>query len=141
MRYKLTKHSTRPQWWVLADTENNIVLQFEQHRYNETQQVSLLDETNVSPNLAQELAKIMREMGDWVVDNIYYLAMPVDDTRVWVSRKLQKIMQEENITIEELAERSGFKIRTIESILECRFALKVKDLIILTSAMGRTLNF
>lgn len=63
-KYLLQLSSTRPNGWVLTDTENGIVLTFEDGRFNETQKVTVLDDVpNPSP---ADLARIMSEMGDWV---------------------------------------------------------------------------
>lgn len=66
-RYKLTPSGERAGWWVLADTENNIVIRFEEHKFNETQQVSVLDDSTAETKTTSELARIMREMGDYIV--------------------------------------------------------------------------
>jgi hypothetical protein len=62
MRYVI-KESETPGWWVATDTENLVVIKFQEHRFNETQQVTLLEESNVK---AMAIARIMREMGDWL---------------------------------------------------------------------------
>lgn len=36
-RFKLEKSKEQPGWWVLTDTENLVVIKFEEHKYNETQ--------------------------------------------------------------------------------------------------------
>lgn len=62
-KYILQK-STHPNKWVLTDTTNKIVVTFEDGAFNSTQKVTLLDDTRLTSN---ELAKAMREMGEWVV--------------------------------------------------------------------------
>lgn len=62
-RYIFQKSSTRPDGWVLTDTEHGIVLTFEDGRFNETQKVTVLED--VPQPSADELARIMRELGDW----------------------------------------------------------------------------
>lgn len=63
MRYLLQESET-PGWWVFTDTENKIVIRFKEHRFNETQEVTALEDSEVNP-LA--IARVMREMGDWIV--------------------------------------------------------------------------
>lgn len=60
---------------MLEDTENGISCAFETHKFNETQ------EFEVRNNLfsAEELAAIMREIGDWMHKNAYFIAMPLRD--------------------------------------------------------------
>lgn len=62
-KYILQK-STQLLVWVLTDTENGVVITFEQGKFNDTQKVTLLENTNKT---AEELAKILREMGEWAV--------------------------------------------------------------------------
>ena len=93
-KYKLTKSSERPGWWVLADTVNNIVIQFEEHLYNDTQKVSVLDDTEITEHTANDLARIMREMGDYVArhhggiafDTPFGFEYSEDDTELFFCR-------------------------------------------------------
>lgn len=62
--YIIQKSSTLPNGWVLTDKENGIVVTFEDGEFNETQKVTPLEDVNHTP---QELARIMRELGEWVV--------------------------------------------------------------------------
>jgi len=60
--------STTKRWWVATDTENGIVIRFEDHKFNDTQKVTLLDDAVQDPMV---LARAMREIGDWLRDNHY----------------------------------------------------------------------
>ena len=60
MKY-LIQESKDPGWWVVTDTENLAVLKFQEHRFNETQMVTMLEDCNLS---ALQLARVMREMAD-----------------------------------------------------------------------------
>lgn len=51
---------------MLADTENNIVVRWEEHRFNDTQIVSVLDDMEITNHTAADLARIMQEMGDYI---------------------------------------------------------------------------
>ena len=62
MRYQI-KPSSTPDWWVATDTENLVVVRFERGYFNETQIVTLLDESLIKP---MALPRILREMGDWL---------------------------------------------------------------------------
>lgn len=64
-RFKLEKSKETLGWWVLTDTDNLVVIRFEEHKYNETQKVYLLKESEMisSPDIEAKLARIMREMG------------------------------------------------------------------------------
>lgn len=77
-RFKLEKSKEQPGWWVLTDTKNLVVMKFEEHKYNETQKVYLLKESEMisSPDIETKLARIMREMGEYMYTHWYSIAMP-----------------------------------------------------------------
>lgn len=77
-RFKLEKSKEQPGWWVLTDTKNLVVIKFEEHKYNETQRVYLLKESEMisSPDIEAKLARIMREMGEYMYTHWYSIAMP-----------------------------------------------------------------
>ncbi len=77
-RFKLEKSKEQPGWWVLTDTENLVVIKFEEHKYNETQKVYLLKESEMisSPDIETKLARIMREMSEYMYTHWYSIAMP-----------------------------------------------------------------
>lgn len=65
--------STRQEgWWVCTDKENNIVCRFEEHKFNETQEFTMLDGDKYS-TIAEALAqaRYIREMSDWLRENHY----------------------------------------------------------------------
>ena len=90
-KYILQK-STQPIKWVLSDTTNKIVVTFEDGKFNETQKVTMLDDTRLTAN---ELAKVMREMGEWAVRhhgskcfNIPYgIEYSEDDAKMYLYRR------------------------------------------------------
>ena len=63
-RYILQPSETKPNHWVVTDTENGIVCVFEQGNFNTTQEVTILDED--VPNMMHHVARYMRELGDWL---------------------------------------------------------------------------
>lgn len=67
MKRFLLQESTRHGWWVLTDTENDIVIRFKKGFFNETQNVTFLDEHLEKKHTAVEIAHIMRLMGDYMV--------------------------------------------------------------------------
>lgn len=66
-RYRIEKSEREPGWWVLTDTENLVVIRFQDRAFNETQRVSVLEDSPLrGADAAREMARVMREMGDWV---------------------------------------------------------------------------
>lgn len=69
-RFNLVKSQNLPDWWVLTDTKNNIVVRFKEKFYNETQKVTTLDDDKDALEKiggVQALARALREIGEWVV--------------------------------------------------------------------------
>lgn len=62
-KFIIQKSSTQPDGWVLTDTENKVVITFEDGLFNESQKVTLLEDSSAT---AEELAHIVGEMGNWV---------------------------------------------------------------------------
>lgn len=58
--------SEHPGWWVLTDRASMTVIRFQEHRFNETQKVSFLEEEKLNP---MAVPRIMREMGEWLYKN------------------------------------------------------------------------
>lgn len=65
-KYRLEKSKDLPGWWAFTDLENLVVIRFEDGKYNETQRVSCLKDDMANLG-ALAIAKIMREMGDYIV--------------------------------------------------------------------------
>ena len=66
-RFILRPSTTQENWWVLADTDNNIVVRFENKRFNQTQQVTMLEDVETPNPLV--IARMMREIGDYLALN------------------------------------------------------------------------
>jgi len=65
-RFILQK-SNKPNYWVCTDTVNGIVCVFEHKNFNENQTFTLLEDMPMPD--ASALAKIARELGDWIAIN------------------------------------------------------------------------
>ena len=76
-RFKLEKSHLKDGWWVLTDTENLVVITFEEGRFHETQKITKLegDENYTSMTDVMAQVRIIREMSDWLAVNHYKIAM------------------------------------------------------------------
>lgn len=91
-KYIMQKSSTRPNGWVLTDKENGIVVTFEDGKFNDIQKITPLEDVNHTP---EELARIMRELGEWVVrhhgskcfNQPYGIEYSEDNTKCFLYRK------------------------------------------------------
>lgn len=78
MRFKLDKSKEQQGWWILTDTANLVCITFKEHEFNETQRVTILDESRFKgrTDCANELAHIMSEMGDYMYSHYYSIIFP-----------------------------------------------------------------
>lgn len=70
-RFELT--SGRDLMWTVTDNENGIAIDFREGLFNESQEVKLLTEFTYGD--APRMARIMREIGDWVAENHVEVAL------------------------------------------------------------------
>ena len=70
-RFDLT--SGKNLMWTVTDNENGIVIEFREGLFNESQEVKLL--TEFTSGDAPRMARIMREIGDWVAENHVEVAL------------------------------------------------------------------
>lgn len=63
-RFVLRQSQKMADGWVVADTEHQVVLTFREHHFNDTQKVTFLNDVPYDYLLA---ARIMREIGDWMI--------------------------------------------------------------------------
>ena len=56
-------------YWILADTVNQIVCKFKHGKFNETQEISLLNDVKINPSMELQFAKTLRQMSDWLAEN------------------------------------------------------------------------
>lgn len=68
-RFILQHSQQQADGYVCTDTDNGIVCQFTEHRFNDTQKFTLIEDIPQADALA--IARLMREMGDWLRDNHY----------------------------------------------------------------------
>lgn len=111
-KYNLTPSSEHPDWWVLADTENNIVIRWQKHHFNDTQKVSVLNDKEIT---ATDLARIMREMGDYIARHHGGIAFNApfgfeyseDDTELYLCRykspRWRMKLQEDDVNAVKMA--------------------------------------
>lgn len=68
MRYILQQSKSVADGWVCTDTETQIVIQWTEGHFSDTQKVTSLDESAAGTD-ALALARTMREMADWLLTN------------------------------------------------------------------------
>ncbi len=111
-KFIIQKSCTQPDGWVLTDTENKVVITFEDGLFNESQKVTLLEDCSAT---AEELAHIVGEMGNWVARHhgskcfrkTYGYEVSEDDTKRYLYRRKsprwRMEIEEKRVTAESLA--------------------------------------
>lgn len=69
-RFRMERSQKKSGWWVVTDTENLIVITFEEHRFHETQHIVPLSDG--APE-ALTLATALREVAAWLREKHYDL--------------------------------------------------------------------
>lgn len=89
----LLQRATQDGWFVVTDKANGVVIKFERFKFNETQQVTLLED--IQPD-AYKLAKIMNEIADWLATHHYFDAMPFDNKAysLFWAKKIKALREE-----------------------------------------------
>ena len=69
-RFIIQESQDLPGWWVLTDTENEIVVKFKDKDFNGTQKVTPLNDDSVTLDKVggvQGYVRVMREIGEYMV--------------------------------------------------------------------------
>lgn len=66
-RFAVTTIDNKPGWYVVADLDNRIKVEFKKGMYNDTQRILPIGEGK--PLTAQEQATALREIGEFMFDN------------------------------------------------------------------------
>lgn len=78
-RFRLERSKELAGWWVLTDTDNLVVVKFKEHEFNETQKITFIDDDRsvVEKLGAQGIARVLKEMGDYMFSHWYSIALPI----------------------------------------------------------------
>lgn len=68
-RFILQKSKKQKEGFVCTDTVNGLVCQFTSHKFNDTQKFTFLEDVEQPDPL--KIARILREMSDWLRENHY----------------------------------------------------------------------
>lgn len=128
-RFRLEKSKEQVGWYVLTDTENMIVYKFQEHKFNETQRVTFLDDTLHNRKEAHEIARMLREAEDYLFSYWYSIAMPTpvfefrqddeNDRLLILRNKFPRLTIEINDTC-DLKQLSGALKKAGEFVLKIR---------------------
>lgn len=78
MRYLLQKSENDPQWWVVTDTEAQIVCRFREGAFNDTQQFTVLNDETLKAGVTK-LAAYAQGIAEWLRTNHYDILFAKDN--------------------------------------------------------------
>lgn len=125
-------------FWVATDQVNGIVIKFKEHQFNETQQVTLLEDAD--PNDYKKLAKAMSEVADWLRTNHYNKAMPVVSIRLIMGDHIRQLRTDQNMTQQELADKAGITRANLSNIEAGKYNVSLDTLHKLATALGKEIK-
>lgn len=129
-------------FWVATDTDNNIVIKFREHQFNETQQVTLLDgNTFNSVEEATRIATYLREMADWLRHEHYNIVMPsLLDKRAAMGQRIRDLRIERGLSQTQLAAMAGITTGNLCRIEAGKYSTGLDLLNRIADALGMELN-
>lgn len=142
-RFKLQKSESLPDWWVLTDIENMIVVRWQHGKFNDTQKVSPIEDADLfakfGNNIAQELARIMAEIADYLQDFHYEKVFELND-RQRLGAKVMALRNERGYSIRTLAELCDVNKATIVNIEQGRFSPRYEIVERIVKELGGTIE-
>lgn len=118
MKYIIQKSENKPNYWVCSDIKNGVVCVFENQNFNENQNFTLLENFE-KPN-ANELAKIVNEMAEWLRENHYSKILPCS-FRLDVGLKLKKLRENQGYSLKKMQDLTGLDESNISKIEHGRY--------------------
>ena len=133
--------SKEPGFWVATDTEHGIVVKFEEHRFNETQQTTLLNgDTFKTAEEALSYATYMREIADWIRAHHYDKAMPFVGVRSRIGSRIRDLRTERGMTIQQLADKAGITRANLSNIEAGKYSVGLDILNKIATALGASIE-
>jgi len=141
-RFILQRSETVEDRLVCTDTKHQIVCTFDFGEYNETQKFTFLDEEKVKGMNASDIARIMREFGEFLAVNHYFSSMPFDNDacRSVLARMIKTERAKKGWSIYRLSKESGVQISHISRIEQGLFSARYDTIEKLLHAMGKSLT-
>lgn len=131
----LLQPSTVKGWWVATDTESGVVVKFREGAYNESQQVTLLDD-HTDPI---QIAKWVNGIAAWLAAEYYDIAMPLPEKvrqRKRIGRELKQARLNAGFSLRELEELTGTRHQHISAIETGRYNVSIDILQRIASELG-----
>lgn len=123
--------------YTCHDLENGVACTFEKHRFNETQSFSIERPNELTDPLV--IARIMRQMEDWLVDNCHDVVMEVDH-RVRIGQEIKNKRIALGLTQTELGDKCSIKQAHITCIENGKYNVKFETIQKIAEALNCNLS-
>lgn len=121
-------------WWVLTDTEHDIVCRFKEGEFNDTQQFTPLND--IYEYDVTELPHIVNEMTEWLKENHYEIIFTspqtiIRDAREKIGKQLKEAREAKGMTLRDLAKLTGIAFNHIGRIERGKYNVTLDTLAVL----------
>lgn len=143
MRYLLQKSEKDPLWWVVTDTETQIVCRFKEGEFNETQKFTPLKD--ISQYDVFMLPQIATDMADWLRDNHYEIIFSspqkiIKESRERIGLQIKEAREAKGYTLRHVAKLTGIAYNHIGRIEAGRYNVTLDTLAVIANALGMELT-
>ena len=127
---------------IATDTINDVVMKFQAHAYNTTQEVHVIDESDFAcVDGALRLATCLRELSEWLYQEHREILFPdKEQARRSLGERIKRLRTEQGFTQEQLAERVGITKSNICNIEAGKYSVGFDILIKIATALGTKLE-
>lgn len=145
MSYLIQKSETDPLWWVVTDTEAQVVCRFKEGDFNNTQQFTALNDIH-SKEEALKLAGVAQGIADWMRENHYELLFTspteiAEMVRQDLGEQIREQRELRGWSVEYLAKLTGLSANHIRRIEAGKYAVTVDNLAMIAAAFEMVIGF
>lgn len=135
--------SSEPGFWVATDTKHGIVIEFQEHRFKETQKVTILEGEEYRANDdGTDMPTYVSRMVRFLNKHHYaLLGESVQDRRAEIGERIRQLREKRGYSQGELGNMVGLALSGIRSIEVGRYATTLDILNKIADALGVKLDF
>ncbi len=124
--------------WVATDKAHGIVITFREHRFNDTQEITLLGgDTFGSVEQAMAVPTALREIADWLRKEHYDVAMPaLTIQREKMGQSIRNLRQQREMTQQDLADAAGITKANVSNIEAGKYSVGLDVLNRIANSLG-----
>ncbi len=141
MKYILQKSCDDPLWWVVTDTEEQLVCRFREGDFNGSQKHTMLNDIKLTEAEAPRLAAAANGIAEWLRENHYELlfSSPTEikqGARKSIGEELKSAREDAGYTLRDLAKMTGIAFNHIGRIEKGQYNVTLDTLALLADALG-----